>query len=675
MAITSLASSAVLAPQVLAAEAKSAEANELLEAAGVIELGWLIPVLPLLGFVAVLLLTRTLRESAAWVAIGASTLSFALSVAVFVAVVGEPGTYVVELGDWIDVGGFSVGYDLLVDQLTAVMLLVVTGVGTLVHVYSIGYMYGDERYERFFAYLNLFLFSMLVLVLGGNLLVLFLGWELVGLSSYLLIGFWFEDGENAVAAKKAFITNRVGDVSFMIAMFYAFDLFGTLDFGGEQGIILQAAEVLSSEQALVLGLLVLGGAAAKSAQIPLYVWLPDAMAGPTPVSALIHAATMVTAGVYLTVRLSSVIVLSPDLLTIIAWIGAGTALLGALIALRQDDFKKILAYSTVSQLGYMFLAVGSGGFNEGIFHLMTHAFFKGLLFLAAGSVMHAFANRVDIWRMGGVRAVMPVTFWTALVGWLAISGVPPFAGFWSKDQVLTIAYEHGQVGPWIVGLLTAAITAFYMTRWFVLLFLGEPRWQEGETVHDPHGHGETTLHPHESPRSMTGPLVVLAVLSAVGGLVNIDHFTGPFYTLLDPVTAPWQYDTLDAIPVSVLIGLSVLAAAIGIGLAWLAYGRRDVSGGRSAEVIRGLPAELLERKFFVDELYDAVFVRFGGALANGAAWFDRTVVDGLVNGAGAAAREVGDLTRRAQTGITRAYVGSMLVGGLVVVAVLVAQVV
>ena len=661
----------------LAAEGPAAATNALVETTtGAVGVAWLIPVLPLLGFVAVLSLRKVLGERAAWVAIGAAVGSFLVAVAVALQVVGDPATYLRPTFTWIAVGPLEVSFDLLIDQLTAVLLLVVTGVGALVHVYSVGYMYGDGRYERFFAYLNLFLFSMLVLVLGSNLLGLFLGWELVGLSSYLLIGFWFEDMDNAVAAKKAFITNRVGDVSFMVAMFYAFSIFGTLDFFGDAGIVTTAAEVLSSDQALVLGLLLLGGAAAKSAQIPLYVWLPDAMAGPTPVSALIHAATMVTAGVYLTVRLSSVLVLSGDLLTIIAWIGALTALLAALIALRQDDFKKILAYSTVSQLGYMFIAVGAGGFNEGIFHLVTHAFFKGLLFLAAGSVMHAFANRTDIWRMGGVRAVMPITFWTSFVAWLAIAGVPPFAGFFSKDQILTITYEHGFVGPWLIGLLTAAITAFYMSRWFFLIFLGEPRWKDGETVVDPHGHGETRLHPHESPSTMTIPLVVLAVLSAIGGLVlNPVHFTGPFYTFLDPVTASGEFELLTTLSEPVLIALSVVAAVTGIVLAYLAYLRRDVSQGRMAEVISGLPSDLLERKFFVDELYEAVFVRFGGWVSGRAAWFDRNVVDGLVNASGAGSQATGRLVRRSQSGLTRGYLAAMLTGTVAVVAVLLAQVV
>ncbi|TVP63992.1 MAG: NADH-quinone oxidoreductase subunit L, partial [Nitriliruptor sp.] len=363
-----------------------------------IGLAWLIPVLPFLGFVLVLATTRALGDRAATIAIAASAATLALSVAVAIAVIADVATYVRPMPTWIDVGGLTVTFDLLVDQLTVVMLLVVTGIGFLIHVYSVGYMHGDERYPRFFAYLNLFLASMLVLVLGQNLVVLFLGWELVGLSSYLLIGFWFEKREYATAAKKAFITNRVGDVSFMVAMFLAFAAVGTLDILG----LVENAEALASGTAFALVLLFLGGAAAKSAQIPLYVWLPDAMAGPTPVSALIHAATMVTAGVYLLVRLSPVLVQSLSGMEVIAYIGAATALLAAVIAVRQDDIKKVLAYSTVSQLGFMVLAVGVGAFRESIFHLVTHAFFKGLLFLVAGSVMHAMANRTDIWQMGGL---------------------------------------------------------------------------------------------------------------------------------------------------------------------------------------------------------------------------------------------------------------------------------
>ena len=644
----------------LAAESTAA-ANAVLETTtGAIGLAWLIPVVPVVGFVVVLLLARRLGERAALLAIAAAGVAFALSVGVLLQVLAVPATHVRPLPTWIAAGDLVVSFDLLVDQLTAVMLLVVTGVGLLVHVYSLGYMHGDARHARFFAYLNLFLASMLVLVLGGGLLTLFLGWELVGLSSYLLIGFWFERSEYATAAKKAFITNRVGDVAFMVAMFVAFTTLGTLDLVG----ILGAAGELSSGTATLLVLLLLGAAAAKSAQIPLYVWLPDAMAGPTPVSALIHAATMVTAGVYLTVRLSPVLVGSVTAMGIIAAIGAATALLGALIALRQDDIKRILAYSTVSQLGYMFIGVGVGAFREGIFHLVTHAFFKGLLFLAAGSVMHAVANRTDVWRMGGLRRAMPVTFWTSAVAWLAISGVPPFAGFFSKDQILTETYFHGYTVVWLVGLVTAVLTAFYMSRWFFLVFLGEPRW-------------ESDVHPHESPRTMTVPLVVLAVASALGGVLLNPVHSGPLLRFLAPVTAPIDglgYEPVGGFGEPALIAISIVAAALGIGLAARTYLRRDLSQGRMGEPIRGALAELLERRFLVDELYAAVFVGLGGRLGRGLARFDAVVIDGAVRGSGAGALAVGERVRRAQTGRTRGYLAVMVVGTvLVVVSLLLAR--
>ena len=645
----------------LAAEA-SGIANEVVTTtSGVIGLAWLIPVLPFLGFLLVLATTRALGDRAAAIALGASAAALALSVAVAVTMMVDAATYVRPMPTWIDVGGLVVTFDLLIDQLTVVMLLVVTGVGFLVHVYSVGYMQGDERYGRFFAYLNLFLASMLVLVLAQNLLVLFLGWELVGLSSYLLIGFWFEKREYASAAKKAFITNRVGDVSFMVAMFLAFASFGTLDILG----IVEQSPTLAAGTAFALVLLLLGGAAAKSAQIPLHVWLPDAMAGPTPVSALIHAATMVTAGVYLLVRLSPLLVMSIDAMEIIAYIGAFTALLAAIVAVRQDDIKKVLAYSTVSQLGFMVLAVGIGAFRESIFHLVTHAFFKGLLFLVAGSVMHAMANRTDIWQMGGLRKAMPVTFWTALVGWLAISGVPPFAGFFSKDQILTEAYFHGYGAIWITGLLAAILTAFYMSRWFFLIFLGQPRYGEG-------------VHPHESPTSMTVPLIVLAVLSTFGGLaINAVH-AGPLYTFLEPTVGPidaLEYSPYGPFEELVLIPLAIAAAVIGIAAAYLLYLRRPVMGARTSEPITGPLAELAERKFFVDEAYEAVFVTAGGAFSRALVWFDTRVIDGAVNGAGAASLLLGRVTRRSQTGLVRWYLAVMVLGVLVVLAVLIAQVV
>jgi len=652
------------APVVLATEAAghaAVVANRIVEATGVIGMVWLIPALPLLGFLITIFVGKRLGEPrAAWLPVGMSTAAFILSVAVFLQVRSDQATYLAEVGDWISVGGFHVSFDLLVDQLTAVMLLVVTGVGTLVHVYSLGYMHGDEGWSRFFAYLNLFLTSMLILVLGSNFLVLFMGWELVGLSSYLLIGFWFHNAEYASAAKKAFITNRVGDVSFMVAMFLIFQTFGTLDFL----TVFPAAPLLTTSTATAIGLLLLGGAVAKSAQIPLHVWLPDAMAGPTPVSALIHAATMVTAGVYLVARSSAIYVQSIDAMTLVAWIGALTALLAALIAIRQDDIKKILAYSTVSQLGYMFMGVGVGGYSEGLFHLVTHAFFKGLLFLAAGSVMHAVNNRTDVWRMGGLRKAMPITFATSAVAWLAISGVPPFAGFWSKDQLLTVAYEHGFTGIWVVGVLVAVLTAFYMSRWFFLIFLGAPRW-------------EPDVHPHESPASMTFPLVVLGVLSAVGGFLNVPHTTGAFHQWLAPVVATVDEGLLSphgSLTEGALIVISVVAAAIGIAAAYLAYLRRALVSADLSEVIRGPVAEVMERKFWIDELYAAIFVRAGGWVADKAVWFDTNVIDGLVNGSGRVTVASAGVVRRLQTGLVRGYLASVVLGIIVLFAVVLIQV-
>ncbi len=630
---------------------------------------WLIPLVPLLGFVATLALGDRVRH---WVAIAAATFSFVMAVLVFFAVQGQDESSITTLATFIDVGGFQVEWGFLVDQLTTVMLLVVTGVGLLVHIYSIGYMQGDSRYTRFFAYLNLFLAAMLVLVTGSSLLVLFVGWEGVGLASFLLIGFWFEDSRNSSAATKAFVTNRVGDVAFMIAMFFAFSQFGTLDFVTvDHAGILEQPGVLTATGALALSLLLMFGAAAKSAQIPLYVWLPDAMAGPTPVSALMHAATMVTAGVYLLVRTSPILVQSFDAMTVIAWIGALTALLAALIAMRQDGIKKILAYSTVSQLGYMVLGVGVGGFAEGIFHLVTHAFFKGLLFLAAGSVMHALANTESVWKMGGLRKIMPITFWSSAMAWLAISGVPPFAGFFSKDQILTVAYDNGFTAIWVIGVVTAVLTAFYMTRWFLLVFMGEPRFKEGTTVVDPH-HGETTLHPHESPRTMTIPLIILGVLSVTGGLaLNFIHH-GPLWEWLQPVVgsvAGLPFAEHGSLTEPMLIVISVIAGLLGIGIGWALYGpQRDLSAGRMAEPLRGPIAELMERKFFVDEAYSAIFVGAGGALARGAAWFDSNVIDGAVNAVAGVSVWVGQGTRRAQTGRANTYLG-VIVGSVVLLAV------
>jgi len=487
---------------------------------------------------------------------------------------------------------------------------------------------------------------MLVLVLASNFLVMFVGWELVGLCSYLLIGFWFHDRNNATAAKKAFITNRVGDVSFAIGLFLIFATFGSLDFADVFG---RAPEVLAigGATATAIGLLLFGGAAGKSAQIPLYVWLPDAMAGPTPVSALIHAATMVTAGVYMVARASSLYVMSPVAMGTVAWIGIATALLAAVIATRQDDIKKVLAYSTVSQLGYMFVAAGVGAFGIGIFHLVTHAFFKGLLFLSAGSVMHALGGEADIWKMGGLRRDLKITFATTAVAWLAISGVPPLAGFFSKDQILASALEGGHTVIWVLGLLTALITAYYMSRWFFLIFVGRSRL--GPDV-----------HPHESPPTMTVPLVALGVATVGGGLLNLTHH-GVLQRWLEPVLAHVpEAEVEPAVTEYVGIALAVLAAVVGIGLA--------ASYLRAPREERSPLTTILKRKLYVDELYDAIFVKGGRALGRLALWFDERVIDGAVNGSGRVTASVAQGSRRLQGGLVRGYVGILVFGAVIVIA-------
>ncbi|MHC5029197.1 MAG: NADH-quinone oxidoreductase subunit L, partial [Planctomycetota bacterium] len=467
---------------------------------------WLLIALPLLGSTVLIVFGKRIREPyAGWVATGIVAADFVFAAILAAEFFGEGGeTATVSLFEWIPVLGVEASF--LWDPLSALMTLIVTGVGGLIHLYAIGYMHGDERFSRFFAYLNLFIASMLILVLADNFVVLFVGWELVGLCSYLLISFWFERPSAAAAGKKAFVVNRIGDWGFLVALLLIFAAFGTFDF---EVVFGTAPEVLSVGMATAITLLLFVGATGKSAQIPLYIWLPDAMEGPTPVSALIHAATMVTAGVYMIARTASLFQLAPTTGAIVATVGALTALLAATLAMGQRDIKRVLAYSTISQLGYMIMAVGVGAYVAGVFHLMTHAFFKALLFLAAGSVIHALAGEQDMWKMGGLRKVMAVTFATSVIGWLAISGVVPFAGFWSKDEILGTVFAQGgwYYVLWAIGVVTAMLTAWYMTRWLILTFLRDPRWDEG-------------VHPHESPPSMTIALVALAALTTVGGLVN-----------------------------------------------------------------------------------------------------------------------------------------------------------
>jgi NADH-quinone oxidoreductase subunit L len=620
-------------------------------------LAWLIPVVPAVSAALLLLFGKRLGAISAWVAIAAMAISAVLATMVFTFLQSQPSnarTFVHTVGTWLEVGPLTVNWEVLVDPLASVMLLLVTWVGLLIHLYSVGYMHGDERYPQFFAYLNLFAASMLILVLGSSFLTLFVGWELVGLCSYLLIGFWFERRDYATAAKKAFVVNRIGDVGFLVAMFVIFATFGSLDFAE---VLPQAGAVLAGATitAAAICLLLFVGAAGKSAQIPLYVWLPDAMAGPTPVSALIHAATMVTAGVYLLARTSPVWAVVPEVGLVVAWVGAATALVAALIACAQSDIKKILAYSTVSQLGYMFIGVGVGDQVAGVFHLLTHGFFKALLFLAAGSVMHALANTTDVWRMGGLVRRMPITAFTAGIGVLAIAGFPFLSGFYSKEEILVAALDTPGAQPiWFIGVLVAGLTAFYMTRWFVLVFLGGPRW----------AHIEPALHPHESPLTMTVPLILLAIASAVGGALNppggdgfLHHFLAPSVQRFAGEQALFEH--------SVAAGFVIVVGLIGIALAAWLYHRRW-SEPAPATGLSGAA----QRAFAVDTFYEWSVMRPGRFIADVSEAFDRRGIDGFVNGSARATTGLAGLTRKLQTGFVRSYALAVLAGAVLVTLML-----
>ncbi len=608
----------------------------------------------------------------------------------------------------------------LLDPLACVMVLVVTGVGFVIHLYSTGYMAHDPGYARFFTYLNLFTFSMLTLVLANNYLLMFVGWELVGLCSYLLIGFWFTRPSAASAGKKAFVVNRVGDWGFLIGLFLIYTSFGTFQFFGDRagpvstGVLDSPASVLAGSMvALAIPLLLFVGATGKSAQVPLYVWLPDAMEGPTPVSALIHAATMVTAGVYMVARSHALYDLAPASLVVVATIGALTAILAASIGLVQTDIKRVLAYSTVSQLGYMMLGLGAGAYAAGIFHLLTHAFFKALLFLGAGAVIHALADEQDLRKMGGLWRYLPVTTVTFIVAWLAIIGIPPFAGFFSKDLILASTFEQGFDQPWFfvlyaVGLFTVVLTAFYMSRLVFLAFFGPYRGAEaGETPveahaapeHEPaaaaaaaaehqpaaaagvaHGaHGEHA-RPHEAPWTMLVPLVVLAVLSVIGGWIGLPPFlaealglgSGPSWIerFLAPAvsgTAAVEHAGLDAFTELILTALSVGAALVGVLAAALVYLARTPSPELLASTFR-VPYTVLLNKWYVDELYQALIAHPGARLASFLAAFDLGVIDGTVNGVARLARGTGSVLRQLQSGYVRGYAVTMLIGAFAVLA-------
>lgn len=622
---------------------------------------WLVPALPLLGFLTLALVGRRLADPmAGWLATSVMAGSFAAAVTTFVGLIGRSEherQFVFHLFTWIPSGDLTVDAGFLVDPLSVTMALFVTGVGTLIHLYSIGYMHGDSRFPRFFVYLNLFAFSMLMLVLGDNLILTFLGWEGVGACSYLLISFWFERESAAVAGKKAFITNRVGDWGFMVAIFLTFATLGSVAYVGDAGI-LEGASGLSRTTAVAISLLLFVGAAGKSAQLPLYVWLPDAMEGPTPVSALIHAATMVTSGVYLMVRVNPILAMAEDATWVIAIVGAATALFAATCAVSQRDIKKVLAYSTVSQLGFMFLAVGSGAYVAAIFHMVTHAFFKALLFLGAGSVIHGMDHEQDMRFMGGLRKLMPITGATFIIGWLAIAGVPPFAGFWSKDEILVAAFDKSPA-LWAIGLVTAVLTAYYMSRMVFMVFYGDlgaraPEVHEGtgdtHTAHE--GHASA---PHESPWLMWVPLVILAMAAALAGGLNLpevltlEHF-------LEPIFLGHVHEAAVSGAGKVVLGaLAVIGAALGILAARAFY-------LRGAKPVERIEPAVLRRAWFVDEGMAAFFGGPGRAIAQGAADLDREIVDGAVNGVAVAVREAGTQLRQVQTGNVRQYALGMAGG-------------
>ena len=614
---------------------------------------WLLIALPLLGALTLILFGKRIGEPASgWLASTLVVIPFLIAAVLTVPFVTGAESETVFLFSWIPVIGANAS--LLWDPLSALMTLIVSGVGALIHIYSVGYMHGDARYPRFFAYMNLFIASMLTLVLADNFALMFVGWELVGLSSYLLISFWFVKPSAAAAGKKAFIVNRIGDWGFLVALMMIFAAFGTLDFGI---VFSEANGVLSIGMATAITLMLFIGATGKSAQLPLYVWLPDAMEGPTPVSALIHAATMVTAGVYMIARTAALFELAPVSLAIVATVGALTAIFAATLAVGQRDIKRVLAYSTISQLGYMVMAVGLTAFTAGIFHLMTHAFFKALLFLGAGSVIHAMSGEQDMWKMGGLRKYVPITFITMTVGWLAISGLFPLAGFWSKDEILASAFAKGGffLILWLIGVITALITAFYMTRLIILTFYGDKRWDEG-------------AHPHESPWTMTIPLIVLALLSAVAGLWNtpvrlgLEHFLEPVFGDIH------QVHPAGGLTVWALALISLAVVIVGILIAYGRYGRGDLpneEGGYWAAALNG---------YGVDDLYGKVIVAPGKTVSTWMAMvFDTKVVDGVVNGLAVGVRAFGSSMRVLQSGWVRSYGAAIVAGSLGVILWLLLQ--
>ena len=627
-----------------------------------LDLVWLIPALPLAGFLLILLFGRILGEPRAGIL---ATLMTASSFLVVVGVyfdllsrTAEERHHVVTLFSWLPVGSLQVDMALLADPLSITMALFVTGIGSLIHLYSIGYMHGDPKFSKFFLYLNLFVFSMLMLVLGENLLVTFLGWEGVGACSYFLISFWHTRDSAATAGKKAFVTNRVGDWGMMVAMFLAFSSVGTLSYAG----INAAAEggKLAAVTATGIAMMLFVGACGKSAQLPLYIWLPDAMEGPTPVSALIHAATMVTSGVFLLTRMAPVLHASyPWAGDVIATVGALTALFAATIAVAQTDIKKVLAYSTVSQLGFMFLAIGSGAYVAAIFHMVTHAFFKALLFLGSGSVIHGMHHEQDMRKMGALRKLMPITGFTFIIGWLAIAGIPPFAGFWSKDEVLLYAFANNRL-LWLIGVITALLTAYYMTRQVIMVFFGEARWNDHAEENG--AHGDHT--PHESPWTMVTPLVILAGLSIVGGAMQLPFSKSTHFLehWLEPVihhsevsiSGTWAYSNK-----WLLLVVAILIAVAGVVASIAVYAKGK---------FKAIEPKILADAWRYDSAVSAIVGGPGRAAFGGVAAFDAKIVDGAVNGIGTEVRAASGLLRKVQSGLVRSYAFVIGLGAVVLLA-------
>ena len=617
---------------------------------------WLIPLLPLAGFVINGVGRNALPKSfAGFLGSFLVLISFGLSIGTFLQINATGHPINVELFDWFSVGTFKVQFAFLVDQLSSIMLLIITGVGFLIHLYSTGYMKDDAGFNKFFAYLNLFIFFMLLLVMGSNYLIMFIGWEGVGLCSYLLIGFWYTNPDYADAAKKAFIMNRIGDLGFIIAIFLIITYFNSAAYAD---IFPHATDPKFAQTPFVLiTILLFVGAVGKSAQLPLFTWLPDAMAGPTPVSALIHAATMVTAGIYMIARSNILFTLAPVTLHIIAIVGLTTAVVAALIALTQTDIKKVLAYSTVSQLGYMFLGLGVGAYTGAFFHVLTHAFFKALLFLCAGSVIHGMSGEQDMRKMGGLKSKLPVTFWTMLIGTIAISGIPPFSGFFSKDEILAHTFMHSTT-MYVIGVITAMFTAFYMFRMLYLTFYGKFR-----------GTHEQEHHLHESPASMTLPLIILALLSIFGGLLGVPESLGGHHWLEHFLAPVFETSTklVTETPLSggtetTLMCISVGAAVLAIIYAYIKYIKNAHVPVSDAEE-RPTLVDISYHKFYIDELYDTIVRKPLDALSVFLyKVMDQLGIDGFVNGLGKGSIEAGKGLRLLQTGNVGFYIFMMVVG-------------